>query len=88
MLQLNVDDNDDDCNGLFLQAVWRSHPGHQAEASVLLERHQGLVQSAVFSLHPVSLLCLHVPSHHVRRAARGGNKEQHSESQRREDSRS
>lgn len=66
---------------LLLQDIWRSDSGRQEEVTILLERHQRLLQSAVSSLHPVPLLRLHVPCHHIRRSPWGGNKRQHSEYQ-------
>lgn len=66
---------------LHLQDIWGSDHGCQAEVAVLLEWHSGLVQFAVSSLHPVSVLRLHVPCHYIWRPAWGGNTRQHSESE-------
>lgn len=68
------------CVTLIEQDIRRSGPGREAEVTVLLERHPGRPQPAVSGLHPVPLLRLHVPCHHIRRAARGGHQGQHSES--------
>ena len=63
----------------FLQALWRFDPGCEAESPVVLERLSGWSEPAVSGVLPLPLLCLHVPCHHLRGTAGGGDQRPHSE---------
>lgn len=63
----------------FLQALWRSDPGCEAKSPMVLERLSGCSEPAVSGILPLPLLCLHVPRHHLRGAAGGGDRWPHSE---------